>query len=93
MKSSFFGIHLFNGLIVKHADASALWPVYSLAKPVFSFLPVAFYKQHSSLLNNWTASVPAISPFGEGGERAEKGPACAGAFGWGKGMSAGNEGE
>lgn len=67
--------------------------MYSLAKLVFVFPLVTFHKQHSSLLNNWTASVPAISPFEEGGERAERGPACAGAFGWGKGMSAGNEGE
>lgn len=46
-----------------------------------------------SLLSNQTASAPAISPLGEGGERSEEGPACAGALGWGKGMSAGNEGE
>lgn len=60
---------------------------------MFFFLLVTLYKLHSSLHKDRTASVPSISLFEEGGERAEKGPDCAGAFGWGKGMSAGNEGE
>lgn len=54
---------------------------------------LTLYKPHSSFLSNQTASAPAISPLEEGGERAEKGLARAGAFGWGKGLSAGNEGE
>lgn len=58
---------LFNGHTVKArvaADSAALRPVCSLAKLVFLLPLVAFYKQHSSLLNNWTASAPAISPVG-----------------------------
>lgn len=34
----------------------------TFAKAVFFFLLLALYRQHSSLLNNWTASLPAISP-------------------------------
>lgn len=58
------------------------WPRAATSRAAFLSLP-----------GNQTASAPAISPLGEGGERSEEGPACAGALGWGKGMSAGNQGE
>lgn len=75
--------------IKKRKGQRWLWPVHSCV------CSSCFTRNILPLLNNWTSSVPPISPLEEGGRASREGASlCRGIWtGGGKGMSAGDEGE